>query len=141
MLLWLADALMALQTTPMTRPHPLPLLCALLIACASTSSTELEELPVPHGDSRTITLSDIASATQLNLQDFIVAERPNWLRTPTGRVPAVTVYIGDTRLGGISTLAGITLTDVRLVRYYDASASQQKFNVATLGPVIQVMTR
>ena len=122
--------------------HRLPLLLsAFVLACASTPGTELGDIPVRHGDSRTITQSDIAGAPQLNVLDFIVAERPYWLRAPDGKVPPVTVYVGDTRLGGISTLAGIPLSSIRMVRYHEASAAQQKFNVATIGPVIQVMTK
>jgi len=122
--------------------HRLPLLfCTFLLACASAPKSDLDDRAVRHGDSRTITLSDVAGAPQLNVLDFIVAERPNWLRAPDGKVPPVTVYVGDTRLGGVSTLSGIPLSSVRLVRFHDASAAQQKFNVATIGPVIQVMTR
>ena len=122
--------------------HRLPLLlCTLLLACVSAPKNDLDDHSVRHGDSRTITLSDVAGAPQLNVLDFIVAERPNWLRAADGKGPAVTVYVGDTRLGGISTLAGIPLNSIRLVRFHDASAAQQKFNVATIGPVIQVMTK
>jgi hypothetical protein len=112
---------------------------ALLVACASAPATELEPAG-PRGDSRTITAADITGATQLNLLDFIRAERPLWLKTPSGRVAALTVYSGDTRLGGPSTLSGISLNTVSLVRYFEASAAQQRFNVTNIGPVIQVFS-
>ena len=112
---------------------------ALVVACASAPATELEPAG-PRGDSRTITAADISGATQLNLLDFIRAERPLWLKASTGRVAAVTVYVGDTRLGGLATLSGISLNTVSLVRYIEASAAQQRFNLANIGPVIQVLS-
>lgn len=118
-----------------------PLLCAFLLACASAPATERGDAPLPRGDARTITLGDITGAPQLNLLDFIVAERPTWVRAANGSAPNVTVYLGDARLGGLSTLAGIPLNSIRVVRYHDASAAQQKFNVATIGPVIQVIPK
>lgn len=90
---------------------------------------------------KTITTADIARATQLNLLDFIVAERPQWLRGPDGRPAPVTVYLGDARLGAPATLRGITLSTVSVVRYYEATAAQQKFSGADRGAVIQVITR
>lgn len=125
-----------MKCTPMSR-----FALALLVACACTPRAEPEDLPVRRGDFRTITAADLAGATQLNLQDFIIATHPQWLRDPSGRTAAVTVFLDDSRLGGISTLAGISLNTVGLVRYYEASAAQQKFNVVKLGPVIQVLTR
>jgi hypothetical protein len=114
---------------------------AIAVACACAPRADPEDLPVRRGDFRTITSADLAGATQLNLQDFVVATHPQWLRDPSGRIAAVTVFLDDTRLGGLSTLAGISLNTVGLVRYYEASAAQQKFNVVKIGPVIHVLTR
>ena len=113
---------------------------ALSLACASTPDP-LAEPVGPRGDSKTITSADIANATQLNLLDFIVAERPHWLRTVDGRPSDVVVYVGDTRLGGASTLRSLTLRAVTMVRYFEPSAAQQKFNATDRGPVIQVSTK
>jgi hypothetical protein len=112
---------------------------AATIACASAPRAPLEA--GPRGDSRTLTTADLANATQLNLLDFIVAERPHWLTSTTGRLAPVIVYLDDARIGGVSTLKEITLGAITLVRYYDASAAQQKFNSRVRGPVIQVTTR
>jgi hypothetical protein len=110
------------------------------LACATAPGTEIEPAG-PRGDSKTITAADVGSATQLNLLDYVVAERPHWLRTPDGRPAQVAVFLDDARLGGASTLKSITLRDVTLVRYYEASAAQQKFNGRDIGPVIHVITR
>jgi hypothetical protein len=123
------------------RPRRL-LLAALVatLACASSPGGEIEPAS-PRGDTKTITSADIAHATQLNLLDFIAAERPQWLRGPDGRTAPVTVYVDDSRIGGPSTLSWITLTTVSLVRYYEATAAQQKFIGAGRGAVIHVITR
>ena len=112
---------------------------AAIVACASTPGTALEAVG-PRGDSRSITTADLVNVTQLNLLDYIVAQRPQWLRGPDGRVAPVVVYVDDARIGGPSTLRSITLSTVNLVRYYDASAAQQKFNSHD-GPVIHVITK
>jgi len=113
---------------------------AASIACASAPGSQIEAVG-PRGDSKTLTIADLANATQLSLLDFIVAERPQWLKTPDGRPAPVVVYLDDARLGGASTLKGLTLSTITTVRYYEASAAQQKFNGRDLGPVIQVITK
>jgi hypothetical protein len=113
---------------------------AIGMACASVPDPELEPVG-PRGDSKMLTAADLANATQLNLLEFIAAERPQWLRTPDGRPSAVSVYIGDTRLGGPSTLKELTLATVATVRYFEVTAAQQRFNLRDRGPVIQVVTR
>jgi hypothetical protein len=113
---------------------------AIGLACASAPDPELEPVG-PRGDSKTLTVADLANATQFNLLDFIVAERPQWLRTPDGRPAAVVVYLGDTRLGGASTLKELTLGTIASVRYFEATAAQQRFTGRDRGPVIQVLTR
>ena len=50
------------------------------------------------------------------------------------------MYVDDSRMGGSSTLRSITLSTVSLVRYYEATAAQQKFNGADRGAVIHVIT-
>jgi hypothetical protein len=123
--------------------RPSALLVAALaatLACASGPAPDIEAAG-PKGDSKTLTTADLANATQLNLLAFITAERPQWLKTPDGRPSPVVVYLDEARLGGASTLSGVTLSAVTLVRYYEASAAQQKFNGRDLGPVIHVITK
>lgn len=91
------------------------------------------------GDSKTVTEGELSVATQLNLYDYVAAERPRWLVTTRG-LPLV-IYLDDTRLGGAATLRTLTTGSVRMLRYYEASAAQQKFNGRDIGTVIQVITK
>lgn len=113
---------------------------SLALACSRTRPAETEDLG-PRGDSRSITRADLTNATQLSLLDFIAAERAQWLRTPDGHSAAVVVYVDGSRLGGASTLKGVTLSTVARVRYYDVAAAQQKFSLRDYAPVIEVVTR
>jgi hypothetical protein len=94
------------------------------------------------GDSRTITEGELSTATQLNLYDYVAAQRPRWLRISSSlsRTPLL-VFVEDTRLGDARTLKTLTTGTVRLVRYYEASAAQQKFSGRDIGPVIQVFLK
>ncbi|MFL5605378.1 MAG: hypothetical protein ACJ8AD_02910 [Gemmatimonadaceae bacterium] len=113
---------------------------ALLGVAACASSNVGSEPPPPRGDSRMITAAELATATQLNLYDYVQATRPLWLRQQARSSPVV-VFVDDARLGGPATLRSVTLTTVSAVRYYDASAAQQKFNGRDLGPVIHVISK
>jgi hypothetical protein len=122
------------------------LLGALLAASAACARAVPEEGSLgPRGDSKTITEADLTRATQLSLYDYIVAERPRWLQvgagSRTGSAYPTLVYLDDSRLGTVETLRGISVPGVRLVRYHEASAAQQKFTGRDIGPVIQVLTK
>ena len=109
-------------------------------ACAPAATTSGAGGPPPaRGDSKTVTESELAVATQLNLYDYVAAERPRWLTTSRG-LPLV-IFVDDTRLGGAATLRTLTTGSVRMLRYFEASAAQQKFNGRDIGTVIQVITR
>lgn len=128
----------------MTRPSRLLLGLALAIgsACASAAAPGS---PAPvRGDSKTVTADDLADAIQLNLYDYLLAERPRWLRgsvpTGPGALP-VLVFMDDTRLGGVQTLKTLSVNTVRMVRYFEPSAAQQKFSGRDVGAVIQVVIK
>ena len=111
-----------------------------LAACGPPPAGEGPE-PVPaRGDSRTITAAELATATQLNLYDYVRAAKPLWLQQQSRSNPTL-VFVDDARLGGLPTLLTVTLSTVAAVRYYDASAAQQKFTGRDLGPVIHVITK
>ena len=116
---------------------------ALSVACARAVAEE--GTLGPRGDSKSVTEADLARATQLNLYDYILAERPRWLQigagSRTGRAFPTVVFMDDTRFGAIETLKSISIPGVRLVRFYEASAAQQKFTGPEIGPVIQVITK
>jgi hypothetical protein len=109
-------------------------------ACTPTVAAGGAGGSVPaRSDSKTVTESELAVATQLNLYDYVAAERPRWLATTRG-LPLV-IFLDDTRLGGAATLRTLTTSSVRMLRYFEASAAQQKFNGRDIGTVIQVLTR
>jgi hypothetical protein len=110
---------------------------AAAMACGAARSPE----SAGRGDSRTITAAELAQATQLNLYDYIQATHPRWLVSVGGaRSFPVVVFMDDTQLGSVDVLRGMGLPDIRLIRYYDASAAQSRFNRLGMGPVIQVVT-
>ncbi len=100
----------------------------------------------PHGDSRLLTEADIAATTQSNVYDLVQALRPRWLQiTSVGiqgrQAYTITAFLDDTKLGEPETLRTPSVGGIRAIRYYDASASQQKFPNRGLGPVIQVIRK
>lgn len=123
--------------------HPVLRLCTALlvtVACASAGGPPTDSAGL-HGDSRTITAADLANATQASLFDFVVTQRPQWLRGANGRPAPASVYVNDALFGGAVSLRDITLSQVASVRYFDVAAAQQRFNVRLDGPVIAVTLR
>jgi hypothetical protein len=125
--------------------RPSRLLLALSLACGGACAPAASSggtAPV-RGDSKTVTASELAVATQLNLYDYVAAERPRWLKGSglNGRALPLVIFLDDTRLGSAPTLKSLTTGSVRMLRYFEASAAQQKFTGRDIGPVIQVITR
>ena len=120
-----------------------PVLLALLatpLACAPAVSGGTPS--GARGDARTITAAELSNATQLNLYDYVKASRPRWLVSVGGnRSFPIVVFMDETQLGSVETLKTIGLADVKVIRYFDASAAQSRFNRVNTGPVIQVVTR
>jgi hypothetical protein len=119
----------------------LVLALAVTSACATTPNAEASG--TPRGDSKTVTETELASATQINLYDYLAAERPRWLepRAFKSRSFPVTVFMDDARLGDPSSLKTLGIAGTKMIRYYEASAAQQKFNGRDIGPVIHVITK
>jgi hypothetical protein len=116
------------------------ILAAVLTTLACASAPGTERASGARGDSRTITAADLSKASQLNLYDYVQATHPRWLVSVGGaRSFPVVVFVDETQLGPPETLRNIGLADVRVVRYYDASAAQSRFNRVGMGPVIQVV--
>jgi hypothetical protein len=122
---------------------------ALLVitsGCASPSGGSTANTAAS-GDSKTVTEAELAGATQINLYDYVSAERPRWLhlRSPGSlnnrSSLSIVVYVNDAPLGAPETLKTISTNGVKMLRYYDASAAQQKFNGRDFGAVIQVIPK
>ncbi len=101
------------------------------------------DLPITgnRGDPYTVTSAELKSAAHVNLYDFVAAQRPRWLVSPNARALPIFVYMDDAQLGGIATLKSLTPGMLSSIRYYDASAAQQRFNIHNVGPVIQLIAR
>ncbi|HET7187171.1 MAG TPA: hypothetical protein VFI52_03410 [Gemmatimonadaceae bacterium] len=113
---------------------------AASVACAPVAGVGGAGGTAPvRGDSKTVTENELAVATQLNLYDYVAAERPRWLAT-SRKLPLV-IFVDDTRLGDAATLRTLTTGSVRMLRFFEASAAQQKFNGRDIGTVIQVITK
>jgi hypothetical protein len=118
------------------------MLLAALAASLACGGAPRKVESAARGDARTITAAELSAATQINLYDYVKASRPRWLVSVGGpRSFPVVIYVNDTELGSVETLRSLALTDVRLVRYFDASAAQARFNHLKIGPVIQVISR
>ena len=114
------------------------LLLAASLACSSATRSGEGST---RSDSHTISAEELAKATQLNLYDYIKASRPRWLVSVGGAQSfPVVVFMDDTQLGSPDVLRNMGLAEVRVVRYFDASAAQSRFNRVGTGPVIQVVT-
>lgn len=120
--------------------RPVLQLCVALLTTAGCASAggPVAEAVGTRGDSRSITPADLAGATQMSLLDFVVAERPNWLRGPDARPLPVSVYVNDGRIGGAQALRDITLSQVASARFYDVAAAQARYTARVNGPVIAV---
>lgn len=123
----------------------LTLLLAASMVVATACQTAQPALPRTRGDSRTVTVTELSTATQTNLYAYVSAERPRWLqsRAPAnlgGQSLTVVVFLNNQRIGGVDQLRQLPLAGVREMRYYDASEAQQRFNVRDAGGVISVIT-
>ena len=117
------------------------LLAALLTTTLACHPTQAGGATAPHSDSRTISAEELASATQLNLYDYIQATKPRWLVSVGGAQSfPILVYMNESALGPVQNLRNMGLGGIRAVRYYDASGAQSHFNRVNIGPVIQVIT-
>jgi hypothetical protein len=116
-------------------------LAGVLTGCASTRSPDTDEpAAVPHGDAHTLTAGDLAVGGPRNLLNAVRDLRPRWLQTPGGGFSTITVFIGETRAGGVASLEGMDTSAVLAVRYFETSAAQQRFSGVS-GPVIQIVLR
>lgn len=127
------------------RPPRMLLLSVMLVA-AACSANPGPNSGRPRSDSRTITQAELATATQTNLYDYIAVARPRWLqsRAPAnmgGRSLAVAVFLNGQNIGGPQQLRSFSLDGVSIIRFYDASEAQARFNVRDVGAVIQVITQ
>lgn len=116
-------------------------LACLLAGCATTPPPDTDEVANDQrGDSHSLTASDLSPSGPRTLLSAIRDLRPRWLQTPGGPFSTITVFIGDSRAGSAESLDGLETATVRVVRYFETSAAQQRFSGVS-GPVIQVFLK
>lgn len=116
-------------------------LAGLLAGCAAAPRSDTDELADGRrGDSHALTAQDLSVGGPRNLLNAVRDLRPRWFQTPGGSFSTITIFIGESRAGGASSLEGLETVSVREVRYFETSAAQQRFARVT-GPVIQVLLK
>ena len=114
---------------------------AVSVACAASPGPDTDEIAIGRrGDSHTLTEQDLTAGGPRNLLIAVRDLRPRWLQTPGASFSTITVFIGESRAGGVGSLDGLETRVVREVRYFETSAAQQRFSGVT-GPVIQVFLK
>ncbi|MGQ0643720.1 MAG: TonB-dependent receptor plug domain-containing protein [Gemmatimonadaceae bacterium] len=116
-------------------------LLGLLAACVSRT-TGAPALST----SDSITREEITRSQAINAYDAVRLLRPNMLRvreavTIQGNdVREPLVYVDEQRLGGLSYLQNIPVTDIFEIRYHTAAQAQLKWGSGHAQGVIQVVT-
>ena len=116
-------------------------LAGALAGCAASPRTDTDEIAIGRrGDAHTLTEQDLSVGGPRNLLNAVRDLRPRWFQTPGASFSTITVFIGESRAGGASSLDALETLSVREVRYFETSAAQQRFAGVT-GPVIQVLLK
>jgi hypothetical protein len=96
---------------------------ATLVACASSGATAGAR---PQADR--ITRAEVAASGTINAWDLINRLRPNWLRSQAigsigagGRSQIVVVYLDGNRLGDISSLRSLGVSEIQSLQWLDAA--------------------
>lgn len=118
---------------------------AILAGCASSGGTAGQQAGAAR--SRTsrniITEEELAGATEGDLYSVIQRLRPNFLvtRGPTtmlGGTGGIVVYLDENRLGDVSTLRQISVSDVKQIQFLSATEATQRYGTGTPNGVILV---
>jgi hypothetical protein len=119
-------------------------------ACASAGQPGGDALRNPN--SSEISPDEVRASTRRTAYEVVQALRPEWLRkrSRTAGINAsrgvavsdeVTAYRDGQRLGTVEHLRSIPVGDVGRIRYYSASAAQQRFGSGNPNGAIEVLTR
>ena len=116
---------------------------AASIGCATAGTTT----PGVRRDPNLITQQEVLSSNGANAYEVISRARPGFLKSrghtsvtqPTGDF--ATVYVNGQQYGDIGTLRGITVDQIREIRYYSASEAVTKFGGQMGTGVIQITTK
>jgi hypothetical protein len=121
---------------------------SLAAACASSGSA------APGTKNQNLISSDeITQSSAANAYDLIQRLRPNYLRTrgavhgtPNGSTNKIepvdlVVYLNENRLGNSDQLRQISTSEIREIRYFNASEATTKWGTGHSAGAIQVVSR
>jgi hypothetical protein len=132
------------------RPVLLPLLLALLGACA-TGGGPHERSAVRSRD--VLTREEIERVHATNAYEAVQRLRSAWLRTRgSAQLPSqggaaqfednpVQAYLNDERLGDVTALQTVEVGVIRYIRHYSATEASARWGLNHTGGAIQVSTR
>lgn len=128
--------------TPWRRRLVTALLMTATAACASPGAP-----PPPRVQSDLITQEELERTDVSSLLQAIQRLRPNWLHS-RGQVSITNrsagdpvVYLDETRLGGLTTLEQLSVTEIREVRRLSAGEATNRFGTGHAGGAIVARRR
>lgn len=125
------------------RIHPRWLLVGLLLLATGCQAGRPTRPPRHGGDQYLIRQSELESTRQSNLYDAIRQLRPFWytrdVRNQRNPESAVSVYLDDQLVGGLSALRRLPIYTVAAVRYMSPTEAQVRYGQANgLRPAILI---
>ena len=113
----------------------LALSAASIAACASSSSgSTATQQSRPRTSRDVITAEELATIDAQTALQAIQRLRPNFLQTRGGASMSINsgpvdivVYVDQTRMGGPSSLSQIPVTEIREIRYLNATDATQRY--------------
>jgi hypothetical protein len=132
----------------------LPVAVLLVAGCASgsgsatqTGETAAQRAPVRR-DRNVLLRTELSEVQQVEMTVYqaIRQFRPNMLMgtpasTMTGTAPALSVYVDDTRQGGVEALSQIRMTEVERIEYMNGSEATTRFGTGHSGGAIVIRRR
>jgi hypothetical protein len=132
----------------------LPVAALLVAGCASgsgsatqTGETAPQRAPVRR-DRNVLLRTELSEVQQVEMTVYqaIRQFRPNMLMgtpasTMTGTAPALSVYVDDTRQGGVEALSQIRMTEVERIEYMNGSEATTRFGTGHSGGAIVIRRR
>jgi hypothetical protein len=115
-------------------------LCLTAGCAPKTSSSASAARP----DRNVLTPDQFRTQSYQNVYEAVEALRLNWLKprgTDSFNTPSVVmVYLDNVKLGGVEALRGLQLSNIQLIRHYDASQANARWGVGHGQGAIQVIT-
>jgi hypothetical protein len=119
------------------------------VGCASSSGSSATQQSSRQRPSRdVITAEELATIDAQTALQAVQRLRPNFLQTRGGSSMSITqgpvsivVYVDQTRMGGPSTLSQIPVTEVKEIRYLNATDATQRYGTGHGAGAIVVTRR